>query len=288
MHVSNGDPLLVHLMMLHEVRSQQVFEIRRFLFKIQGMQLDFSETEYILISNLRVGPCVDLLHDERGRSNSNLSTRLFPHITDARLHGQDVKTSILAEVYKLADNIDDWNRDFWSWILNHEESPPRQHSPSIVALPPRRNKYKSETSSTETATNASTSQPPEIERTYISSDASTRSVKKKKTSTKSLVKRLIGVVADLTSKVNRVLQKKYELDTGFGEEEDMVNEEEEETYYHGIQLHYDDTSTHGLEGDAAKKEECCMVSTDVVHSDAIHTKIEENHQNKEKKSIVVS
>nr|KAJ0190217.1 hypothetical protein LSAT_V11C800389790 [Lactuca sativa] len=53
MHVPNGDPLLVHLMMLHEVRSQEVFETGRFLFKIQGMQLDFDETRYILISGLR-------------------------------------------------------------------------------------------------------------------------------------------------------------------------------------------------------------------------------------------
>ncbi|CAI9281882.1 unnamed protein product [Lactuca saligna] len=29
----------------------------------------------------------------------------------------------------------------------------------------------------------------------------------------------------------------------------MVNEEEEETYYHGTQLHYDDKFTHGLEGE---------------------------------------
>ncbi|CAH1415089.1 unnamed protein product [Lactuca virosa] len=112
--------------------------------------------------------------------------------------------------------------------------------------------YKSETFSTESATNASSSQHPEIERTYMSSDTSTMLVKKKKTNTKALVKRLLGVVADLSSKVDRVLQKKDEPDTGFGEEgEEMINEEEEETYYH----------------------------------DAIHTKIEENHQNKEKKAV---
>ncbi|CAH1423022.1 unnamed protein product [Lactuca virosa] len=83
----------------------------------------------------------------------------------------------------------------------------------------------------------------------MSSDKSTRSVKKKKKSTKALVKRLIGVVADLTSKVDRLLQKKDKPDTGFSEEEDMVNEEEEETYYHGTELHYDDTFTHDLEGE---------------------------------------
>ncbi|CAI9270033.1 unnamed protein product [Lactuca saligna] len=85
-----------------------------------------------------VGPYVDLLHDEKGWSNSNLRARLFPDISDARLwlkdledlvislnylalqdvdvvmliqlvfmlkglHGQDVKTGIPAAVYKLAD-----------------------------------------------------------------------------------------------------------------------------------------------------------------------------------------
>ncbi|CAH1453067.1 unnamed protein product [Lactuca virosa] len=137
-------------------------------------------------------------------------------------------------------------------ILTHEESPPRQQIPPIVALPPRRKKYKSETSSTESATNAYSSQHPEVERTYMSSDTSIRSVKKKKTSTKALVKRLLGVMAELFSKVDRVLQKKDEPYTGFGEEEDMVNEEEEETDYHGTQLDYDDISTHGLEGEVGR------------------------------------
>ncbi|KAL7609966.1 hypothetical protein Lser_V15G10053 [Lactuca serriola] len=148
MHIPHSDPLLVHLIMLHEVRSKQVSKMGRFLFEIQGMQLDFGETEYILICGLRVGPYVDLLHDERGWSNSNLRARLFPDITDAHLrlkdsedyimspnyfplkdedvvmliqlvfmlkglHGQDVKMSIPTAVYKLADNIDDWNGFAW-------------------------------------------------------------------------------------------------------------------------------------------------------------------------------
>ncbi|CAI9292867.1 unnamed protein product [Lactuca saligna] len=108
------------------------------------MQLDFGETEYILISWLRVDPYVDLLHDERGHSNSNLCARLFSYITDAHLwlkdledyimspnffalqdedvvmliqlvfmlkglHRRDVKTGIHVAVYKLDDNIDEWN-----------------------------------------------------------------------------------------------------------------------------------------------------------------------------------
>ncbi|CAI9296443.1 unnamed protein product [Lactuca saligna] len=81
-----------------------------------------------------------------------------------------------------------------SWTLTHEGSPIRQHSPSIVASPRRRKKYKSETSSTESATNVSSSQQTEVERTYMYSDTSTRSVKKMKMSTKALVKRLLGIV----------------------------------------------------------------------------------------------
>ncbi|CAI9279206.1 unnamed protein product [Lactuca saligna] len=131
--------------MLHEVRSQQVFEIGRFLFELEGILLDFGETEYIKICRLKVGPYVDLLHDEKGRSNSNLLTRLFPYISDAclrlkdledyitfpnylslqdedvvmliqlvfmlkGLHGRDVKMGIPTAIYKLADNLDDWNR----------------------------------------------------------------------------------------------------------------------------------------------------------------------------------
>nr|KAJ0192512.1 hypothetical protein LSAT_V11C800420320 [Lactuca sativa] len=120
MHVPHGDPLFVHLMMLHEVRSQQVFEMGRFLFEIQGIvgprdeQKDrtgpdrgtgFGQNQEP--NRPGVGPYVYLLYDERGRSNSNFRARLFPYITDARLQGQDVKTSIPATVYKLADNIDD-------------------------------------------------------------------------------------------------------------------------------------------------------------------------------------
>ena len=58
-----------------------------------------------------------------------------------------------------------------NWTLNHEESPPRkQNQLPIVASPPRKKKYKSETSSSETVTNASTSQQPLVERSYMSSD----------------------------------------------------------------------------------------------------------------------
>nr|KAJ0217152.1 hypothetical protein LSAT_V11C300145120 [Lactuca sativa] len=141
MHIPHGDPLLVHLMMLHEVKIQEVFEMGRFLFDIEGRHLQFGETEYILICGLKVGRYVDLLYDEKGR----LHARLLPDISDARLrlkdledfimspkylevededvvmliqlvfvlkglHGRDVKTCIPAAIYNLADNRDDWNK----------------------------------------------------------------------------------------------------------------------------------------------------------------------------------
>nr|KAJ0220665.1 hypothetical protein LSAT_V11C200070420 [Lactuca sativa] len=146
-----------------------------------------------------------------------------------------------------------------NWTLNPIESPPRQHSPvrnspPHVASPARKRMYKSEieTSSTEFAINASSSQ--HLESSYMSNDTS-RLVRKKKMSTKALVKRLLGVVADLSFIVDRVLQKKDEPDTnvepdrGFREEEEMINEEEEEKYYHDTHFDYDDISTHGLEGE---------------------------------------
>ncbi|CAH1418129.1 unnamed protein product [Lactuca virosa] len=85
----------------------------------------------------------------------------------------------------------------------------------------------------------------------------------------------------------------------------MVNEEDEETYYHGTQLHYDDTFTYGMEGEVGRtptgknvepspdvgqhdKKQCLLLlgrnERGVLH-DPIHTKIEENHQTKEKKAV---
>ncbi|CAI9276818.1 unnamed protein product [Lactuca saligna] len=100
MHVHNCDPLIVHLMMLHEVWSQEVYESGMFPLEIQRVQLDFGETEYILISGLRVCPYVYLLHDEKGRLNSNLRARFFPKITNAHLWLRDLE--ILHYVSKLS------------------------------------------------------------------------------------------------------------------------------------------------------------------------------------------
>nr|KAJ0216492.1 hypothetical protein LSAT_V11C300128300 [Lactuca sativa] len=74
----------------------EVFEAGRFHFEIQGVQLEFGEIKYILISGLRVGPYVDLLHEERGHSNSNLRVRLFPNITNAALQLKHLEEYIMS------------------------------------------------------------------------------------------------------------------------------------------------------------------------------------------------
>ncbi|CAH1448198.1 unnamed protein product [Lactuca virosa] len=99
-----------------------------------------------------------------------------------------------------------------------------------------------ETSSTKTASSVSSSNQP----IRMSSDTSTSSVKKKKTSTRSMMKHLIGVVSQLSSKVNLVLQKKDKPNKRFSGE-DMVNVEEEEPYNHGPEMNFDDTCVYGLE-----------------------------------------
>ncbi|KAL7607192.1 hypothetical protein Lser_V15G20435 [Lactuca serriola] len=106
MHIPHGDPLLVHLMTLHEVRTQEVFEMGRFLFDIEGRHLEFGETEYILIYGLKVGRYVDLLYDEKGGSNSSLRARLFPDISDVRLRLKDLEDFIMSPKYLEIENED--------------------------------------------------------------------------------------------------------------------------------------------------------------------------------------
>ncbi|CAH1425302.1 unnamed protein product [Lactuca virosa] len=100
--------------------------------------------------------------------------------------------------------------------------------------------YKSETCSTESATDASSSQHLEIERTYTSSDTSTKVVKKKKTSIKALVKRLLGVLADLSSKMQSTpkvkkiskTRKKKIVESPEKANEDIVNAETSDVSNH--------------------------------------------------------
>nr|KAJ0200859.1 hypothetical protein LSAT_V11C600335860 [Lactuca sativa] len=92
------------------MKSQKVIEMRMFLFEIEGMQLDFGETEYILIC---------------GRSNSNLCARLFPYISDARLRLKDLEDYIISPNYLALQDEDvvmliqifAWGTYFWTYTL---------------------------------------------------------------------------------------------------------------------------------------------------------------------------
>nr|KAJ0217761.1 hypothetical protein LSAT_V11C300137010 [Lactuca sativa] len=80
-HILHGDLLLLHLMMLHKIRSQQLFEMGSWSY-------------------------VDLLHDERGRSDSNIRARLFPDISYAHLQLNDLEDFITSPSYSAVQDED--------------------------------------------------------------------------------------------------------------------------------------------------------------------------------------
>ena len=73
----NGDPLLVHTMMLHEVRTQALARVGRFGFSVQGIQFQYGETEFFLITGLKFGPFANLLSGTKNPKNSILRSRLM-------------------------------------------------------------------------------------------------------------------------------------------------------------------------------------------------------------------
>ncbi|CAI9261519.1 unnamed protein product [Lactuca saligna] len=247
MHIPHGDLLLVHLMMLHEVRTQEVFEMGRFawgtylwrytswmmreMFKkivefrqfkeanpesknihkytVLGFMLPFKiwilET-FPEATKFYVRIPTELPMMRCWRSKSALSWENCCRIINVSVPNNQPIQVVANETELMLP----FYVRYVNWTLNHEESPPPQqspppqhspvrNSPPAVQSPPRRSMYKSDTCSTESATNASSSQQPEIE---------TRLLKKKKSSTKALVKCLLGIVAELSSKVDRVLEEK--------------------------------------------------------------------------------
>nr|KAJ0219809.1 hypothetical protein LSAT_V11C200088410 [Lactuca sativa] len=63
--------------------------------------------EYILISGLRVGPYIDLLHEEKHHLNSNLQAQLFPDIIDVRLWPRDLEDYIMSPKYQQLKDEDE-------------------------------------------------------------------------------------------------------------------------------------------------------------------------------------
>ena len=140
----NGDPLLVHTMMLHEVRSQALARAGRFGFDVQGIQVQYGSTEFCLITGLKFGLFANLLGGTKNPKNSKLRSRLFKNETDQSLRlshleefivgkrfskvpdddavmimqmflllrgmlGRELKTCIPPLVLELADNHRNWN-----------------------------------------------------------------------------------------------------------------------------------------------------------------------------------
>ena len=106
MHIPNGDPLLIHLMMLHEVRSQKMINLDKFEFEVQGYRIVFSEQDFCLISGMRFGPFVDLLGKLENKYNSKFRARLFPESTDDSLRPGDIEKLILSERYLSLADVD--------------------------------------------------------------------------------------------------------------------------------------------------------------------------------------
>nr|KAJ0204815.1 hypothetical protein LSAT_V11C500240630 [Lactuca sativa] len=188
------------------------------------------------------------------------------------LHEQDVKTGIPAAVYKLADNIDDWNRFAWGTYIwkytscmmramfekieefrEFKQANPESKKGHKYTVPGFILPFKPNNQPINIVAN-----PEELMLSFYvryvnwtlnpveSPPRQHSSVRNSppQTSTKALVKRLLGIVADLSSKVDHEADTNVEPDKGFREEEEIINEVEEEKYYHDTHFDYDDISTH--------------------------------------------
>ena len=61
----DGDALLMHAMMLREVRGDKELVLsKRLRFEVDGHLLEYGESEFILITGLRVGEYFDILNEK--------------------------------------------------------------------------------------------------------------------------------------------------------------------------------------------------------------------------------
>nr|KAJ0185800.1 hypothetical protein LSAT_V11C900496810 [Lactuca sativa] len=110
MHIPHGDPLLVHMMMLHELVVMWIYSTTKKVGQIQVFVLicsqDISDARMWLkdLEEFIMSPKYLEVEDEDAVMLIQLVFVL------KGLHGRDVKTCIPAAIYKLADNRDDWNR----------------------------------------------------------------------------------------------------------------------------------------------------------------------------------
>ncbi|CAI9270052.1 unnamed protein product [Lactuca saligna] len=157
MPTPNGDPMLYHLTMLHEVRDVEVARARRFQFELKCRVVEYGETEFCLISGLRFGSYVDIINTKVSTS-STLRNRLFPNVRDEDIRlkdledyvkgsafstcsdedevmvvqmvflfrgliGRDDNMCIPSVVYELADSQYNWNRFAWGTYLWRNKIP---------------------------------------------------------------------------------------------------------------------------------------------------------------------
>ncbi|CAI9298366.1 unnamed protein product [Lactuca saligna] len=101
----NGNPMLCHLMVLHDVRDVEVARTGRFRFELQGRVVEYGETEFCLISGLRFGPYVDIINTKVSR-NSSLRNRLFPNVRDKDLRLKDLEDYVIGPSFSTCSDED--------------------------------------------------------------------------------------------------------------------------------------------------------------------------------------
>nr|KAJ0193753.1 hypothetical protein LSAT_V11C800433720 [Lactuca sativa] len=105
MPILNGDLMLCHLLMLHEVRDFEVAKARKFRFPFQSRVVEYGETKFYLIRGLRFGPYVDKINTKVSTS-STLMTQLFPNVRDEDLRLKDLKDYIKGPAFSTCSDED--------------------------------------------------------------------------------------------------------------------------------------------------------------------------------------
>nr|KAJ0227857.1 hypothetical protein LSAT_V11C100049050 [Lactuca sativa] len=106
MPTPNGDPMLYHLTMLHEVRDVEVARARRFQFELKCRVVEYGETEFCLISGLRFGSYVDIINTKVSTS-STLRNRLFPNVRDEDIRLKDLEDYVKGSAFSTCSDEDE-------------------------------------------------------------------------------------------------------------------------------------------------------------------------------------
>ncbi|KAL4576123.1 hypothetical protein LXL04_012212 [Taraxacum kok-saghyz] len=102
----HGDNLLVHTMMLHEVRSHALARAGRFGFNVQGINVEYGSLEFCLITGLKFGPFTNILGGTKNPKKSKLRSRLFKEETDQTLRLSHIENFILGPRFEKVGDDD--------------------------------------------------------------------------------------------------------------------------------------------------------------------------------------